>query len=247
MRRSRPPLRLRITDTVPSLLGWRTFPRAVVNLLAFSLIAAAGTWLVHQLAYWIEYRDRFELVMATSPHRFYMAPIGVLLGMVIGASLGLCMLAVRTAHVTVRRLLRNLPARLIRVSHVPAPRAPGREVMRTALALAACQVTLYAVQENLESAFVSAGWPGLSVLLSSQHVVVVPLHLLAALCGSLLLWTISSRVRGSRQAIQVARVLAGIVATRDDVPPRARPQHQLVPDLRLVAGSLCLRSPPLSA
>lgn len=247
MRRPRLSPRTAIINTVPSLLGWRTFPRAAINLLAFSLAAAASTWVVHQLAYRIEYGDRFGAVMATTPHRVYMAPLGVALGMSVGGVLVLSILIVGAARVTVRRLLRNLPARLIWISHASAPAVPGTTVARTALLLAACQLTLYSVQENLESVFVSAGWPGLSVLLSSEHVVVVPLHLLAAACGSLLLWTVSSRVRGSRQAVQMAWVLAGIAAARGSVPQRTGLQYRHLPNLRLVAGSLCLRSPPLAA
>src|SRR5579864_3716138 len=68
-----------LTRLVPPMTEWHSYPRALANLLIFGLVALAGTWLVHQTEYRIEYGSRFGTVMATTPHRVYMAPFGVFL------------------------------------------------------------------------------------------------------------------------------------------------------------------------
>ena len=239
--------RSRIEAIVPSLAGWRTYPRAVANLLVFGMAVLGGEWLVHQLEYLIEYGDRFGAVMASTPHRFYMARLGALLTVAVVVLLTLVLVRLCLGYVEQRRLVRLLPPRLAR--HVPAFASglPVWAVTRTALVLAGCQAALYLLQENLERAAVYQEWPGLSVLLAPSHATVIPLHLLVALGGSWLLWTASTRIRRSRQAVHVAQVLAAMLAPQTTPAPRLVPIQLLVPNLRLIAGVLCLRSPPLPA
>jgi len=249
MRRNsrRSSLRTQIVAIVPSIAGWRTYPRALANLLLFGLVALAGEWLVHQLEYLIEYGHRYGTVMGSTPHRFYMAPLGAALGTIAAALLTLAALTLRLARIKRRRLLRRLPSRLAR--HVPtlSLHFPARSVAKTGLVLAGCQAALYLLQENLERVAVSGGMPGLWVLLAPQHATAVPLHILVAICASWLLWTVAARIRQSHAAIRVARILVALVVAGDTVAPRLMPGRAHVPNLRLVAGILCLRSPPLTA
>lgn len=60
-------------------VNWDTVPRAVLNVMLFGLAALSGEWLVHQVAYLIEYRRQFSAVMESTPHRYYMAPAGIFL------------------------------------------------------------------------------------------------------------------------------------------------------------------------
>ena len=236
-----------ITSVVPSFVSWRTYPRAVANLLLFGLAVVLGEWIVHQLEYRFEYGRHFQAVMAATPHRFYMAPLGLALAVAGVILLSLAALALLVTRARRRRLLLLLPPRLAR--HVPGVgvHLSVRALAQTALTLASLQVLVYLLQENLESAAVSAGWPGLAVLFAPQHLTVVPLHLLAATCASLLLWTVSAWLRRSHRAFNLARVLVAVLGPRETTPPRLIALRGYLPNLRLVAGILCLRSPPLSA
>jgi len=171
----------------------------------------------------------------------------VLLGAVALTLLTSAALALQAAHARRRFLLRYLPDRLAR--HVPSGslHVPIGAVLRTAPVLAGCQIALYLAQENLESAAAGYGWPGLSVLFAPAHATVVPLHLLAALCSALVLWTIAGWLRRSRHAVQIAEVLAIIIANQDSLPVRLSPALDHLPDRRPLAGNRGLRSPPLAA
>jgi hypothetical protein len=234
-----------VKSIVPPIAGWRSYPHALANLLLFGLALVAGTWIVHQTEYEIEYGSRFGAVMATSPHRFYMAPLGLALGVSGIVLLSLVALLLLSARRTLRALLCQLTPRLARRIHVSPLGLSWQAASRTTLALASLQMVLYLLQENLESAAVSAGWPGLWVLLAPQHLTVIPLHFLAAFCGALLLWTLSARLCRSRQAVGVARTLARVLAAWRSALRRLIPVCRHLPNLRLIAGVLCLRSPPL--
>ena len=231
---------------VPSFVGWQTYRRALTNLLVFALVALGGEWLVHQLEYLIEYGQRYGTVMESTPHRFYMALLGTALAAV---AIGLLLLATLTmilAGIQHRRLLLRLPDRVVR--HLPSYSLPlpVRSMAQTGLALAVCQAGLYLLQENLETVAVARGWPGLAVVLAPQHATVLPLHVLVAACGSLLLWLVAARIGRSHRAVQVAQILVTLLTPRQSAPPRLVAARNRVPNLRLVAGILCLRSPPLS-
>jgi hypothetical protein len=124
---------------------------------------------------------------------------------------------------------------------------PWRLLARSALILAAFQVALYLTQENVESAAVGNGWPGFWVVLAPQHATALPLHLLAAACSSLLLWTVAAWLGRSRRAVHITEILTDIVARRQAEPPVLRPARRHAPDLRPVIGPLGLRAPPLAA
>jgi hypothetical protein len=236
-----------IATVVPSLVGWRSNRRAWVNLLVFGIAVLAGTWIVHQTEYAIEYRGHFSTVMATSPHRLYMAPAGVALGVALGALLLLCSSMLGLSRIRLGRLLLRLPPRLSR--HIPAgvSTVSGRAVGRTALVLALAQAMVYVLQENLEYLASVGSLPGFTVLLASQHATVIPLHLLAAACSSVLFWTVSTWLSRSRRALGLAEVLVNIASRGDSAPPPRIPARCHLPSLRHTTGIFCLRSPPLSA
>lgn len=231
---------------VPPILGWRDFQRAFFNLLVSGLAVVVATWIVHQTEYLIEYGNRFGTVMATGPHRFYMEPAGIVLVGVAGALISLLALALHRSDGRIEALARLLPRRLARHIHTPPPSLPVRVVCRTALALALAQIVIYLIQENVEWLVAWGYLPGLSVLFAPQHVTVIPLHLLAALCSSALLWVVASRLGQTRRALQVARVLAALTERwRADAAPPA-PLHLHLPNLQ-IGGVLCPRAPPLAA
>src|SRR5579872_1886631 len=101
MRQHDPAFRRFILSVVPSLAGWRTPTRGLVNLFAFGFAVLAGTWTVHQVEYAIVYGHRFGTVMATTPHRFYMGPLGLLLavGTLLAGSAASYMLGVGQVRV----------------------------------------------------------------------------------------------------------------------------------------------------
>lgn len=239
--------RFRIKAIVPSITGWDTYAGAFVSLLVFGLVAVAGEWLVHQVEYSIEYGNRFNAVMASTPHRLYMALAGAMLAAV---SLGLITLAFGLLYVyrTKRReLLLRLPPRLARHAPDVPLRIPLDQLALTALGLAVCQILLYLIQENVESAAVGRGWPGLWTLLAPQHATVIPLHLFAATCGALVLCLVTGLIRQSRRAAYTVEILVRMSEARKRPPLRLAPPRHHVPNLRLMAGVFCPRSPPLHA
>jgi hypothetical protein len=236
-----------ILPLIPNLAGWRTYKGAFTNLVAFGLAALSAEWLVHQLEYLIVYGPRFGTVMATTPHRVYMAPLGAVLTLLVTALVVVVSLALTAARVRRDRLLAALPSRLR--GHVPRSSlsvgfAP---LLKTGLALAGLQVAIYVMQENVESVLVRPGWPGLWVVLAPVHATVLPLHLLAGMAGALVLWTLSTLLRRSRRDVQVAQVLASMIASRSREAVDLVPGNHRIPNLRLSAGILGLRSPPLPA
>jgi hypothetical protein len=234
-------------SVVPSLVGWHTPVRAFVNLLLFGLTALGGEWIVHQLEYLIESGGRLTSITATAPHRFYTGPGGAMLGAAVLVSLlatSQLMRANRRRHL---RLVRLLPSRLHRfIPATPVPRPAPVSVAVTAILLAGYQAVVYAVQENVEYALVGSGWPGLSVLLAPQHATVLPLHLLIAICGSLILWTVTLRISAARGAVRCAETLVRLLIRAQPLPGTLQPGVVRLPDLRPLTGSLCPRAPPLA-
>ncbi|HEX6506583.1 MAG TPA: hypothetical protein VF221_03035, partial [Chloroflexota bacterium] len=171
------------------MAGWRTYCRAWSNLLLFGLTLLAGTWIVHQTEYVLEYGRHVSSVMATGPHHLYMTQLGLALGMTVAVLLLLLATTLQATRAHLHRLLLRLPPRLLRHAGTPTSPLSSHSVLRTALVLAVGQMGLYLVQENLESLAALGTLPGLAVLLAPQHLTVLPLHLLAGLVGSILLWT----------------------------------------------------------
>jgi hypothetical protein len=234
-----------VRSPIPAVAGWKSFSRSFLSLLAFGLAIVAGEWLVHQLEYLTEYGPRFGAVMGTTPHRLYMLPLGLVLGLTIG---GLLVVATATLAVTRRALSRQvsrLPDRVAR--HVPVLtfRLSAGAVATTALVLAGCQTAVYVVQENLEWFAVTGQWRGLSVVLGVQHATLVPFQLLVATCGALILWTLSSLVRQSRHAVRLARALVAALARQGALILRCRTWEDWVLDLRLSITTASPRAPPL--
>jgi hypothetical protein len=221
--------------------------RAWINLFTFGFAVLAGTWTVHQVEYAIEYGRRFQTVMATTPHRFYMGPLGLLLAMGALLSCSAALSILGAGHVRLQRLRRRLPARFRRYLATPLPAVPLRSIGVTAALLIALQTGVYLLQENLETLAAGNSLPGLEVLVAPHHMTVIPLHALVGLCGSLLLWSVSAWLHRSRQTGRLAQVLVALFEgpPRRTIPPAALRNY--VPSLRLRAGSLGLRSPPMLA
>jgi hypothetical protein len=250
----RMPRRECVDGLVPSLAGWSTFPRAFVNLLAFGLAIAGGEWVVHQGEYLIEYGRRFGTVMATSPQHSYMGELGLMLAAATILLLTLSAVVVGALSLRLRRLLHLMPAhpgpegrgRLERFVPAISVRVPARPVLITAALAASGQTAIYLVQENLESASIGAGWPGLGVLFASRHATVVPLHLLIAFYASLLLWTLATLLRGAHAAVRAAAAIAALMASPPEAPLRLMPVARRTPSLCAVQGTQGLRSPPIA-
>lgn len=247
MRQHDPAFRRFILSAVPSLAGWRTTARALVNLCAFGFAVLAGTWIVHQLEYGIEYGRHFGTEMATTPHRFYMEPLGLLLAAGTLLAAGATLLLLGAGHVRIRRLRRRLPERYRTFLEAPLPVVLLRSIGITAALLVALQTGLYVLQENLETLAALNTLPGLAVLVAPRHLTVLPLHVLIGLFSSLVLWTLSAWFHRSRRTFRLARVLAALFAGPSLRTTRPSAPRVYVPGLRLRTGSPGLRAPPVLA
>jgi hypothetical protein len=231
---------------VPSLLGWDTFLRAYVSLLLFLAVAFGGEWVVHQSVYHLEYGARFGAVMADSPHRYYMTPLGMLFGLTaIGVLLAVA--GILYLYAARRRYLHAvLPARFRR----PVPQtqfhlAPAT-IALTVLALAALQSLIYVVQENLEWAAQTGAFPLLAVVSPAAHPAVLPLHLVVATCVACILWILSAMVTASSDSLQASEMLSRLA-----VAPSYWRLDSLLPVLLLPSrpqsASCRPRAPPRAA
>lgn len=236
-----------IRSVVPAIWSWSTYRSAVLNVLAFGLVALAAMWLVHQTEYAIEYGSRFSAVMAATPHHLYMDQLGAFLAALTGIlTVAVCGILVQNRR-AISRLLPLVPARLLRHTSAPLPCWNAGVVLQTACAMALFQIVLYVIQENLESVAVGAVFPGLAVIFAPQHLTVIPLHLLAALGGSFLLWLLATVLRQTRSTLRMTRALAGIGACRQAIAVISAPPAVRLPTPAVFAGRRSLRSPPRPA
>jgi hypothetical protein len=205
-----------------------------------------GEYIVHQLQYLLEYGPRFGAEMASSPHRLYMAPLGGALALAAFLTLTLTALTLEWRAGRRRVLLRRLPARMHLLAGVERARVSLAQVSSLVLALLCCQVAIYLTQENMEAATRGLPLPGLAVLLLAGHWTVLPLHLLLAAGNALILAVLSSRLTQSRRALRAVEALISLMVRDGDAAPALRAPEAYLPCLRLRAGRLGLRSPPLN-
>ncbi len=238
-------LREQVRAAVPAPFGWNGFGPTTLNLLVVALVMFAGVWSVHQTEYLLEYGSRFSAVMATTPHRFYMAPAGLALLLTITAALAALLSALHYARAELLHHRNMLSPRLARRLTGPDFHLPVRALLRTAVVLAVAQIALYTLQENLEGLALTGRWLGLAVLLA-PHLTVVPLHLLVALGSAVLLHLASARLRQTRSAVRLARILAALIPNGAGSPPRWTLSTYL-PDSCPLSGAIGLRAPPLAA
>lgn len=236
-----------IRSLVPALARWSSFRGAFLNLLVFGTAALGAMWVVHQTEYAIEYGGRFGAVMHDTPHRLYIWP----LGMVLGLALLLFALGVsavlRRAGAERRAIVLGLPPRLRQCVRIAQELPDVPVVARTAGVLAACQTVLYVLQENLERVAITGVWPGMSVLTSPRHLTVIPLHLLAAAVTSFLLWLVAACFHRSDRATAMARLLQSLAGRGHRPAPSVPAPDAGVPSSRLDNGARCPRAPPLAA
>jgi hypothetical protein len=236
-----------VVRVLPALVGRHTFLRAFASLFLLELAALSGEWLVHQTEYLIVYGARFQQVMGASPHRLYIAPVGAALALAGLVTLSLCALLLGVRFHRYVHLLHGIPLRYrLALSERPLSLSLS-SIGATAGVLAVFQIATYLIQENLEAAAQGLAFPGTAVLVSPRYITVVPLHLVVALCTSVLLWTLSSLCFRSRRMLDAVESLARRLA-RVTVP-RAVLWLDVcaVPHRRLLRVARGLRSPPAFA
>jgi hypothetical protein len=219
----------------------------LVNLLLFDLAVLVGAWVVHQTEYLIEYGDRFNTVMASTPHRSYMTAAAVVMAMCMVLACGVLSVVsvsrVRRTRAATARLSPRIARRLERLT---APLPVGM-VSRIAVAVFVCQCGFYTVQENLEAWMAGAGFPGAAVLIGVQHITVLPLHALVALISAILLGTVASRSERARVLAHVTGALAALLARRSSALLASVCPRVVRGSGRIACGPTGLRAPPAFA
>lgn len=239
------PLMLRdvVHASVPPLVPWRGFRRSCANLLVFAAIAIAATWVVHQSEYRLELAQRFSAGTNDSSIHSYMTPAGIILAMVLVGLLTIPFLTLRIDAERLRHLRTMLPARLSARLIVERETVSYGSLARTACGLLVAQVAMYLSQENLESALLGAGWPGLAVALAPHHATVIPLHVIAAVIGSMALWTAARWLGNSRRSLRLASLLVALFDRRR-VPSMPAPLQLFCVVQQVLVDGLGLRAPP---
>lgn len=231
---------------IPSLAGKQSFARAFTSLLLVELVALCGEWIVHQVEYLIVYGSRFQTVMNSTPHRYYMAAVGSLLALGALAALSAWLLMLSSRRRAIGLLRARIPERFYRLIAPASLRLSWRAVLVTGLLLATCQITVYTAQENLEWMSAGLGVPGIWVLIGPAHFTVLPLHAVVALCGSVFLWTLTSVCTRSETILEAIRALAQRFAVQAQIPKRFPAAADRIPHRRLLPTARGLRSPPLA-
>lgn len=234
-------------SAVPLLFGTRSFARTLAGLFLFELVALAGEWVVHQIEYVIVYGSRFQSVMDRTPHRYYMGGAGTCLLLAGLAVLAAALLILLGRRHMIGHVRSRVPSRFQRLIPRESGRLALRPVLLTAMALAACQIAIYLTQENMEAVYEGLAAPGISVLIAPPHLSVLPLDVIVALCGSILLWSLC--VRGTRSRLVLERVcgLALRFAAMWDSGEASGPMPRQAHHTRLLRMARGLRSPPATA
>lgn len=219
---------------------------ALRALPVFAALVVAGEWLLHQAAYALEYGPRFGVVMASTPHRFYMMPLGVTLACMLTVLVSAVVGFLGAAGYARYRLL----ALLSRSTRVKISRAGAglyfKDVAATAGLLACLQILLFSIQENLETATQTGRWVGSSVLAPATHPTLGPLSVGIATCASLLWHAFRAWLRSSHQALVSIRALVALRSGFGAPPLLGLPCAEGLQSLS-VRGTAIPRAPPLAA
>ncbi len=218
------------------------------------MLALAGEWAGHAATWYLTGGATPGQALSGASHT-YLGPVGVLIAALgVGVSWlvwrGLHRLveAARSFESAVRRVWRVDPGR--RSSRVELPVEPGYEIgdvrfSRVWAALAAVQLVVYLVQENVESSAAGRGLPGLHVL-TAHHGSALAIHAAIALLGAALAAEVADRwlLRSNAVALAVSvyRALTWRRSNEPSDPPAAVPAAAT--PLVLVGRSILSRPPP---
>ena len=231
----------------PGAAASSSFRQLVAKLFVLGFVVLSGEWLLHQTTYLLEYGSRFDAVMASTPHRYYMGSLGISFAVAALALLAVLACSLRLLSRHRLALERQLPRRISRRLPVLTHATPPSVLRRTAVIIAAAQLAIFTVQENLESAAVGAPLPGLTAVFSTQHPYVILLDVLIAACLAVLFSAFVRRFDSAKHALRIAAAICRLIGRDRLVPENTEPIEERVPNLRLAPGTLGLRSPPLHA
>ncbi|MGH2449055.1 MAG: hypothetical protein ACRDFS_10710 [Chloroflexota bacterium] len=212
------------------------------NPFVLALFVLAGEWTLHQLVYRIEYGARFAAVMASTPHRFYMQPLGMalgilLFGLAVSGLVALASLRAQRSHLA-RRGGTSVGASLI---------PDYRMVLALTIIIAFFQLAVYFFQENVESAVEGYGWPALSVLVSPNRLIVFPLAVAIAGCIALTLCVFRTHLSEARCAIRRLRSILALTLGRKPSPRLLVPLRLPLPTGDHLSRIGSPRAPPVAA
>jgi hypothetical protein len=217
------------------------------------LLALLGAWLSHTAIY-VHLRGAagLQAELLASPHRYMLPAAGLILvatGLAVRRAwrlwcdLGLRLSVVRTAVDRVQRGL--LPASPLSLRGVDGTLRPGRLLALWA-ALAPLQLTLYVLQENLETRWAHQAAPGLSALWS-DHWAATVIHLVTALVlCAVAAWLTRGVAHRARSLVVQERLLRWLLRRLSAARSTAR-AVLLEPPLDRFGPQLWSRPPPLLA
>jgi len=218
----------------------------------FVVLALAGEWVGHAATWYLTGGATPGQALAGTAHR-YLGPVGVVIALVAMAASWLVWRGLRRLAALARSF--DLAGRRAwrEGAHPVAPVVSPREAAHAAaelgfsrlwIALAAVQIVVYLVQENLEVRLAGHGWLGLQAV-TAHHGSAIAIHAAIALLGAALAVEVSDRWRFRTQVATVAiaayRALTWRRASRVGPLPRPRPS---TPPLLLVGRSILSRPPP---
>jgi hypothetical protein len=220
---------------------------ARLRLASLVLLALIGTWLGHAVEYGLVAGWRGVALGMWGPAHSYMLPAALLL--VVGAFVLAARLAAastaagRRAELLWRHLRRGVRGSTL-TDVTPAHRAEPRPFV-LAIGLAAAQIGLYLIQENVEAAVAAAPAPGVGAIAGAHWT--APLVQLAFAVWLSLGWLVCHRALRRRQR-EVGRLEAVIRAMSrrrrtPDVRPLPQPVATAAPWSSLPRAS---RAPPLA-
>jgi hypothetical protein len=215
------------------------------------LLALVGLFIGHTLEYLRAWGTAGVVASMTNPVHAYMLPVAgalVVLAAVFAVRLARAWQALNerlgSAAVGVRRIWRGHP------KTGASPELPYRRqephLVAIWLPLAAAQIALYLLQENVEAAAISRPAPGLGAI-TGIHWAAPLVHLYVALLLACLVRICQVLFRRREVAVErVEALLRAIALLRRTAPPVVcQPTARAVPPLERVGRHLWRRPPPL--
>lgn len=222
---------------------------ARLRFTSLVLVAVIGTWLGHAIEYGVLAGWRGVELGLWGPIHSYMAPAALIL-VVAAFALSLRLVALtRVAQRRAERLWHQL-RRGIRDggTHSTAARPPWTDshVVALFLIVAAAQVALYLVQENVETALAGMPAPGIAAITGAHWT--APLVQLAVASCLTLGWLLADRLLRRRlEAGDRIEALFRVIARRRRGAPSRRTPPPLPAPSRRPSRAWATRAPPVSS
>lgn len=214
-------------------------------------LALVGVFLGHTAAHLRAYGLRgLQLELNSSIHRYVMPRLLVLALVAVVLACLWAGLRLVTLLQHARRLRGDLSARDSRQAQVLVPGAAsptGWSAFRLLALLLPLQVSLYVVQENLETWWDTGWWPQLAVVAGPSHSAAIPIHAAVALLLCLAVTAVQRLLARVERVVRQRALLLVLLYARPAAAGGPRRVAPFIPRLQQFLGAVLWQRPPPGA